>query len=210
MPDNVQPLSNLLKPDLNPPVKVDNEKIIAQIKADISKLKNGTKILLNDFNDAVEGLKSRMESSQRFLPKFVASHRHQMTHINKRVLLYAPAARWRTICGWHCYCSSYQFSEEDNAVVSCTKCLGIAQSKEGGKCGSSKLQLHRSQLTAIQHFLLRRILGHLKRVKLWGGMVASFNRVPPQCVKMDMLYDMLLKLRLTACHTDGIRFCLRS
>ena len=72
--EKVQPLSTVLKPDPDTGPKIDNEAIIAQIKADISKLKNGTKVLTKDFNDAVEDLKSKMESAQKFLPKYVISH----------------------------------------------------------------------------------------------------------------------------------------
>jgi hypothetical protein len=134
--EKVQPLSTLLKPDPDAGPKIDNEAIIAQIKADICKLKNGTEVLTKDFNDAVEDLKSKMESAQKFLPKYVISHRYQVTHINNRILLYAPAAQWRTICGWHYYSSTYQFADGDGAAVNCTKCNGIAQCKEVEKRSS--------------------------------------------------------------------------
>lgn len=43
-------MSTLLKPDPDAGPKIDNEAIIAQIKADISKLKNGTKVLTKDIS----------------------------------------------------------------------------------------------------------------------------------------------------------------
>eukprot|EP00435_Cladocopium_sp_Y103_P029407 s1622_g7.t1 len=106
------------------------EVIIAQIKADIQALKKGTKVLNENFQDSVELLRQKIESGHKYLPKFVTSTRYKVTHINHRVLLYAPAAHWRTICGWHYYSAGYHFEGDEGTAVSCTKCLGIAQSKE--------------------------------------------------------------------------------
>ena len=135
--EKVQPLSTVLKPDPDTGPKIDNEAIIAQIKADISKLKNGTKVLTKDFNDVVEDLKSKMESAQKFLPKYVISHlppissdAHQQPDLAVRPgssmednLRVALLQLHLSICG-------------DGAAVNCTKCNGIAQCKEVEK-GSS-------------------------------------------------------------------------
>eukprot|EP00435_Cladocopium_sp_Y103_P009335 s5162_g2.t1 len=106
------------------------EAIVAQIKADILALKKGTKVLNEEFQDSVALLKQKIETGHKYLPKFVTSMRYKVTHINHRVLLYAPAAHWRTICGWHYYNAGYHFEGDEGTPVTCTKCLGIAQSKE--------------------------------------------------------------------------------
>eukprot|EP00435_Cladocopium_sp_Y103_P057330 s591_g19.t1 len=107
-----------------------HEAIVAQIKADILALKKGTKVLNEEFHDSVALLKQKIEAGHKYLPKFVTSTRYKVTHINHRVLLYAPAAHWRTICGWHYYNAGYHFEGDEGTPVTCTKCLGIAQSKE--------------------------------------------------------------------------------
>eukprot|EP00435_Cladocopium_sp_Y103_P025149 s4373_g6.t1 len=111
-------------------VDLGQEAIVAQIKADILALKKGTKVMNDESQDSVELLKQKIEAGHKYLPKFVTSTRYKVTHINHRVLLYAPAAQWRTLCGWHYYNAGYQFEGDEGTSVSCTKCLGIAQSKE--------------------------------------------------------------------------------
>ena len=122
-PSNQGTLSNLLNSsdDLVPRSQFDIT--VDQLKVEIAKLKQGSKAKSKDFDAAVEDIKCKMEAGHKFLPKFVVSNRHQVTHINHRVLLYAPAARWGAICDYHS-------SDGEDTKVSCTKCLGIAQSKE--------------------------------------------------------------------------------
>eukprot|EP00435_Cladocopium_sp_Y103_P032949 s576_g8.t1 len=109
------------------------EAIIAQIKADIQALKKGTKVLNENFQDSVELLRQKIESGHKYLPKFVTSTRYKVTHINHRVLLYAPAAHWRTICGWHYYSAGYHFEGDEGAEI--TAALGFARREEGSQPG---------------------------------------------------------------------------
>ena len=129
-PNKPGTLSSLLNPCETTVSKADLDHIVDQIKSDIAKLKKGTKASTKEFDDAVGEIKAKMESDHKYLPKYVVSGRYHVTHINHRILLYAPAAQWRTICGWHYYNSSYQFTDGEGTKVSCTKCQGIALCKE--------------------------------------------------------------------------------
>ena len=129
-PNKPGTLANLLNPDGITVNKADLDHIVDQIKADIAKLKKGTKVSAKEFDDAVNEVKNKMESDHRYLPRYVVSGRYHVTHLNHKILLYAPAAQWRTVCGWHYYNSSYQFTDGEGTMVSCSKCQGIAQGKE--------------------------------------------------------------------------------
>lgn len=104
--------------------------VVQQIQKELAKLKANTKDAAENLQKEIQGLESKWESNSTYLPNLVKSARHQVVHKNNRILVYAPSAQWRSVCGWHYYNSNYEFVCGEETKVTCTKCQAAAQSKE--------------------------------------------------------------------------------
>ena len=125
---NTIPLSDTTKGD-----KADKE-IVDRLKMELQKFKQDTKGSNDSLSSAVKELEGKMKTANKYLPPLVKSTRHQLLHKNNKVLIYAPACMWKTICGWHYYSANYTFEEGEDSKVSCAKCQLSAQQQGGQVC----------------------------------------------------------------------------
>jgi len=127
---NTIPLS---APDTTKGDKADKE-IVDRLKMELQKFKQDTKGSNDSLSSAVKELEEKMKTANKYLPPLVKSTRHQLLHKNNKVLIYAPACMWKTICGWHYYSANYTFEEGEDSKVSCAKCQLSAQQQGGQVC----------------------------------------------------------------------------
>ena len=104
--------------------------VVQQIQKELAKLKANTKDAAENLQKEIQVLETKWETNSTYLPNLVKSARHQVIHKNNRILVYAPSAQWRSVCGWHYYNSNYEFVCGEDTKVTCTKCQTAAQSKE--------------------------------------------------------------------------------
>ena len=140
---------------------------------------------------SIRHIESNLDSSGKFLPSLVKSARHQVVHRNARVLVYAPAGMWRTLCGWYCYSANYSFEEGDDSKVTCAKCQMSAQ-EHGGQKGRRQTQF---MLTAgvgfeIEPCRLRagKSSANGKILRCWVGWLAL------TCKQTQVMSNLLLRI----------------
>ncbi len=104
--------------------------LIEDLKKEIKSVKSGRRMDRVRIRKEVKSLETRMANNQKYLPPVVVSQRVQVAHFNCRALIVSPACMWKTLCGWQYYNSNYLFAEDAGSMVTCQKCVGLAQSKE--------------------------------------------------------------------------------
>lgn len=103
--------------------------VVDSLKLEVENFQKGTKAETRKIKEELRTLEKKASDSTKYLPKFVLSQRHQVAHRNEKIHILAPAAHWRTLCGWHYYHSSYNFAEEAGTKDVCSKCEQFAQSR---------------------------------------------------------------------------------
>ncbi len=113
-----------------PSEKEDQQVLVDDLMKEIKLVKSGRKLDRTRIRKEVKALEKKMANNQKYLPPVVVSQRVQVAHYNCRALIVSPACLWKTLCGWQYYNSNYMFADDVGTMVTCQKCMGLAQSKE--------------------------------------------------------------------------------
>ena len=111
--------------------KADNA-VVLKLKQELDSLKTTSTSSQKGLEEAMAKLEQKFESGMKYLPKLVRSDRHKVIHANTKTLVSAPAAFWKTACGWLYYNSIYEFDEGELEKVSCEKCKAALNMKDKG------------------------------------------------------------------------------
>ena len=108
------------------------EAITLKLKTELAAFKYHSENAQEKMQEAMDKLEKRFETGLKYLPGLVKSDRHKVVHANTKTLISAPAAFWKTACGWMYYSSIYTFEEGDTTKVTCEKCKAALHTKETG------------------------------------------------------------------------------
>ena len=126
-------LASLLRTGLHTKEDTNVQEALAlKLRVELESFKHDSDCAQKKLQEAMDSLEHKFVTGMKYLPKLVKSDRYKVVHANSQTLVSAPAAFWKTLCGWMYYNSVYVFEEGDDTKVTCEKCKAALHTKELG------------------------------------------------------------------------------